>query len=141
MLLPDVNILVYAHREDSPHHDKSLKWLEALINSDEAFAMSELVFSGFLRIVTHPKIFNPPSSFQDALLFIQQIREQSNCMIVSPHERHWDIFIKLCKEADAKGNLIPDAYHAALAIETGSEWISTDRDFSRFSELRWSVPW
>ena len=138
MLLPDVNVLVYAHREDSPFHTQALAWLETLINSDEAFAMSELVFSGFLRIVTHPKIFSPPSSLQDALSFVSQIRNQVNCIIVSPQARHWDIFIKLCEEADAKGNIIPDAYHAALAIETGSEWITTDRDFSRFSELRWS---
>jgi toxin-antitoxin system PIN domain toxin len=138
MLLPDVNVLVYAHREDSPLHTQALEWLETLINSDEAFAMSELVFSGFLRIVTHPKIFNPPSSLLDALSFVSQIRNQANCIIVSPHGRHWDIFTKLCKEADAKGNIIPDAYHAALAIETGSEWITTDRDFSRFSGLKWS---
>jgi len=140
MQLPDVNILVYAHRKDSPHHEQSLKWLESLINSDEAFAMSELVLSGFLRIVTHRKIFNPPSSFKDALAFANQIRNQANCIIVSPQNRHWDIFTKLCMEANAKGNLIPDAYFAALAIETGSEWITTDRDFSRFSELRWSSP-
>lgn len=136
--MPDVNILVYAHREDSPHHAKSLVWLEALINSDEAFAMSDLVLSGFLRIVTHPKVFNPPSSLEDALSFIEQIRSQSNCIIVTPQERHWDIFVNLCKQANAKGNLIPDAYHAALAIETGSEWVSTDLDFSRFENLRWS---
>ena len=140
MLLPDVNILVYAHREDSLQHEKSLKWLEALLNSDEAFAMSELVLSGFLRIVTHPKIFNPPSSLEAALSFVDQIRSQPNCVIVSPQQRHWDIFKKLCEQADARGNLIPDAYHAALAIETGSEWITTDRDFSRFSALRWSTP-
>ena len=140
MLLPDVNILVYAHREDAPLHTQSLQWLEILINSDEAFAMSELVFSGFLRIVTHPKIFNPPSSLLDALSFIKQIRNQSNCVIVSPQDRHWDIFTKLCVDANAKGNLIPDAYHAALAIETGSTWITTDRDFSRFPGLRWSAP-
>ena len=139
MLLPDVNILVYAHREDSQLHKKSLAWLQSLINSDEAFAMSELVFSGFLRIVTHPKIFNPPSSLDDALTFIKQIRQQTNCIIVYPQERHWDIFTKLCMQADAKGNLVPDAYHAALAIESGSEWISTDRDFSRFNGLRWST--
>ena len=140
MLLPDVNILIYAHREDSPHHVKSLKWLEKLVNSDQAFAMSELVFSGFLRIVTHPKIFNPPSSLNDALFFVSQIRNQANCVIVSPQDRHWDIFTKLCEEANAKGNLIPDAYHAALAIETGSEWVTTDQDFSRFPGLRWSTP-
>ncbi len=140
MLLPDVNILVYAHREDSPHHVKSLEWLEALINSDEAFAISDLVLSGFLRIVTHPKIFNPPSTLDDAVSFIEQIRNRTNCIVVSPKERHWDVFTSLCKEADAKGNLIPDAYYAALAIETGCEWITTDRDFSRFKNLRWSSP-
>ena len=140
MLLPDVNILVYAHREDSPQHAQSLRWLERLINSDEAFAMSELVLSGFLRIVTHPKIFNPPSTLQNALTFVNQIRNQTNCVIVSPQERHWEIFTNLCKEANAKGNLIPDAYHAALAIETGSKWITTDQDFSRFLDLRWSSP-
>ncbi len=140
MLLPDVNILVYAHREDTALHTQSLQWLETLINSDEAFAISELVLSGFLRIVTHPKVFNPPSSLADALSFTEQICNQSNCVIVSPQDRHWDIFTKLCKEANAKGNLIPDAYHAALAIETGSTWITTDRDFSRFAGLRWSAP-
>ena len=140
MLLPDVNILVYAHREDSPLHLQSLQWLEKLISSDEAFAMSELVFSGFLRIVTHPKIFNPPSTIEDALAFTEQIRNLPNCVVVAPQDRHWDIFAKLCVEANAKGNLIPDAYHAALAIETGSTWITTDRDFSRFPGLRWSAP-
>lgn len=140
MLLPDVNILVYAHRKDSLRHVSCLQWLEALINSDGAFAMSELVFSGFLRIATHPKVFNPPSSLQDALSFITQIRRAPNCVIVSPQSRHWEIFTKLCVEADVRGNLIPDAYHAALAIETGSEWVTTDRDFSRFPGLRWSAP-
>lgn len=140
MLLPDVNILVYAHREDSPHHIKSLQWLEKLVNSDESFAMSELVFSGFLRVVTHPKIFNPPSSLDEAISFVSQIRGRKNCVIVSPQDRHWDIFTQLCEKANAKGNLIPDAYFTALAIETGSEWITTDRDFSRFPGLRWSPP-
>jgi len=141
VFLPDVNILVYAHREDSPHHQKTLTWLETLLNSDQAFAISELVLSGFVRIVTHPKIFNPPSSLDNALEFIQQIREQPNCVIVAPQERHWDIFTKLCKQANAKGNLVPDAYHAALAIETGCEWVTTDQDFSRFSGIKWSTPW
>lgn len=140
MFLPDVNILVYAHRKDSPHHEQCLEWLETLINSDQAFAMSELVLSGFLRIVTHPRIFNPPSSLNDALTFVSQIKNQANCVIVSPQDRHWDIFTKLCETAHAKGNLIPDAYFAALAIETGSEWFTTDQDFSRFTGLKWSTP-
>lgn len=140
MLLPDVNILVYAHRKDSPLHAQSLQWLETLINSDQAFAMSGLVLSGFLRTVTHPRIFNPPSSLKDALAFVEQIRKLPNCVVVSPQDRHWEIFTKLCVNANAKGNLVPDAYYAALAIETGSTWITTDRDFSRFPGLRWSAP-
>jgi toxin-antitoxin system PIN domain toxin len=140
MLLCDVNILVYAHREDAPNHAVYRKWLEALINSDETYAVSELVLSVFLRIVTHPKIFDPPSGLEDALAFVEAIRAQPNCVVVSPRERHWDIFQKLCLSANAKGNLIPDAYHAALAIETGCEWITTDRGFSRYPGLRWRTP-
>ncbi|MDP2832033.1 MAG: type II toxin-antitoxin system VapC family toxin [Pseudomonadota bacterium] len=140
MLLCDVNILVYAHREDAPNHAAHRRWLEELINSDETFAVSELVLSGFLRIVTHPKIFDPPSPLEDALMFVEAIRAQPNCVVVSPQERHWDIFHKLCLSANAKGNLIPDAYHAALAIEAGCEWITTDRGFSRYPGLRWRTP-
>lgn len=140
MLLCDVNILVYAHREDSPNHAAYLEWMENLINSDETFAVSELVLSGFLRIVTHPKIFNSPSTLDDALAFTKAIRQQPNCIVVSAGERHWDIFQELCKSANAKGNLIPDAYHAALAIESGCEWITTDRGFSRYPNLRWRPP-
>ncbi len=102
--------------------------------------MSELVLSGFLRIVTHPKIFDPPSRLEDALAFVETLRSQANCVVVSPRERHWDIFQKLCLSANAKGNLIPDAYHAALAIETGCEWITTDQGFSRYPGLRWRAP-
>jgi len=140
MLLCDVNVLVYAHREDSENHAEYLRWLSELINSDEAFAVSELVLSGFLRIVTHPKVFNPPSPLNDALEFINTIRELENCKVVVPGERHWAIFQKLCLAANAKGNLIPDAYHAALAIESGCEWITADRGFGRYQELRWRPP-
>ncbi|MEN8132521.1 MAG: type II toxin-antitoxin system VapC family toxin [Pseudomonadota bacterium] len=140
MLLLDVNVLVYAHREDTANHKVYLDWLESLINSDEAFGLSELVLSGVIRIVTHPKVFSPPSSLGDVLSFVNTIREQPNCVVLAPGARHWDIFCKLCREAGAKGNLIPDAYLAALTIESGSEWITTDRDFSRFPDLRWRNP-
>lgn len=140
MLLCDVNVLVYAHREDASNHAAYLQWLEDVINSDANFAVSELVLSGFLRIVTHPKIFNPPSSLEDALDFITTIRQQPNCTVVTPGTRHWSIFQTLCETANAKGNLIPDAYHAALAIESGCEWITTDRGFSRYPGLRWRTP-
>lgn len=140
MILTDVNVLVYAHREDAPNHAAFKAWLEAEINSDKAFGLSELVLSGFLRVVTHPRVFNPPSELATALAFVAQLREQPNCVLVQPGPRHWDIFQRLCTEAGVKGNLVPDAYLAALAIESGCEWITTDGDFSRFPDLTWRHP-
>ena len=140
MLLCDVNVLVYAHREDVANHRAYREWLEDVINGDQAYAVSDLVLSGFVRIVTHPKIFGRPSTPRDALAFSDQLRGQPGCVPVQPGPRHWDIFRRLCGASGAKGNLVPDAYLAALAIEAGCEWITTDRDFSRFPGLRWRLP-
>jgi len=140
MVLPDVNVLVYAYRPDAKDHHEYLSWLEAVVGSDQAYGMADLVLAGFLRIVTNPRIFAPPSSMAEALSFASELRNQGNCMHVAPGPRHWDIFTRLCREAGAKGNLTADAYLAALAIESGSEWITTDRDYSRFPGLRWRRP-
>jgi toxin-antitoxin system PIN domain toxin len=136
MVLLDVNVLVYAHREDSPRHAEYLRWLEDLVNSDHAYGLSDLVLSGFLRVVTHPKVFNPPSGTDKALAFAEELRNQSTCAIINPGPRHWDIFSRLCKTSGIKGNLVPDAFLAALAIESGSEWVTADRNYHRFPGLR-----
>lgn len=140
MLLIDVNVLLYAHREVAPEHARYLQWLERVANGDEAFGIPDLVFSGFLRIATSGKIFSPPSTLTHALEFVAELRGQPNFVAVNPGPRHWEIFVELCRKARAKGNLISDAYLAALAIETGSEWISTDGDYARFAGLRWKRP-
>lgn len=140
MILPDVNVLVYAHREDAPQHDAYHEWLQGVVNADEAFGLCEFVLSGFVRIATHPKVFKTPSSIADAIAFADQLREQPNCVLIGPGPRHWSIFTRLCVESAVKGNLVPDAYLAALAIESGCEWVSSDRDFSRFRGLRWRHP-
>lgn len=140
MILLDVNILVYAHRVDAPNHARFRQWLQSVVNSDGAYGLSDLVLSGFLRVVTHPRIFRQPTPLQTALAFLAEIRGRPNCVPVSPGERHWEIFARLCKEAEARGNLVADAYLAALAIESGSEWITTDRDYARFPGLRWRHP-
>lgn len=140
MILTDVNVLVYAHRIDAPGHVAMKNWLEDLINSDQAYGYSDLVLSGFLRVVTHPRVFNPPTDLASGLAFVQTIRDQPNAIPLTPGPRHWGIFKSLCETAGVKGNLIPDAYLAALAIESGSEWVTTDRDYSRFSGLNWRHP-
>ena len=140
MILPDVNVLVYAHREDTPNHTAYREWLESVINSDQAYGMADLVLSGFLRVVTHPRVFDHPSGLDQALAFVAAVRNQPNCVLVQPGPRHWAIFEQMCRTASVRGNLVPDAYLAALAIESGSEWITTDRDFSRFPQLSWRHP-
>jgi hypothetical protein len=140
MILPDVNVLVYAHREDAPDHLAYREWLEGVINSDQAYGMADIVLSGFLRVVTHPRVFSPPSTIEQALTFVDNVRNQSTCVLISPGSRHWTIFERLCRRANVKGNLVPDAYLAALAIESGSTWITTDRDYSRFPQLKWQHP-
>lgn len=140
MILPDVNVLVYAHRQDSAAHQEYLAWLEGTISAPSAYGISELVLSDFLRVVTHPRVFKSPSSITAALEFTNQIRDQQNCVVVTPGNNHWSIFQGLCRAAGTRGNLVADAYHAALAIEHGCEWITTDRDFGRFAGLRWRHP-
>jgi toxin-antitoxin system PIN domain toxin len=140
VILPDVNVLVYAHREDAPHHAAYRAWLESVVNSEQAYGMADLVLSGFLRVATHPRIFDPPSELEQALAFVAEVRDQPNCVPIQPGPRHWSIFEHLCRTASVKGNLVPDAYLAALAIESGSEWITTDRDYSRFAPLAWRHP-
>lgn len=105
-----------------------------------AYGVSDLVLSGFVRVVTHPRAFAYPSRPDRALEFASVLREQPNAVPVAAGPRHWDIFARLCRSVSARGNLVPDAFLAALAIESGSELATTDRDFARFPGLRWRHP-
>lgn len=140
MILCDVNILVYAFRGDMPDHARFREWLRAGLSGPQQFAASELVLSSFVRIVTNPKAFERPDATAAALEFAGVVRERPNCTVVAPGPRHWEIFTRLCRTAGAKGDLVSDAYLAALAVETGSELITVDRDFARFPGLRWRHP-
>jgi len=140
MKLLDVNVLVQAHREDADLHVRALKWVQDELSRPPGVAVTELVLSGFLRIVTHPRIFREPTPLLQALAFVHDFRQRKQVRILHPGKRHWELFIQLCREGDACGNLIPDAYHAAIAIEHGLEWVTFDRGFARFPGLRWSVP-
>jgi uncharacterized protein len=135
-----VNVLVYAHREDAERHVDYRAWLEGVLGADEPYGLSELVLSGFLRIVTHPRVFRQPTPLPQALAFCDTLRSQPHVSLLSPGPRHWDIFTGLCTQVGARGNLVADAYLAALAIETGSEWITTDGDYRRFVGLRQRHP-
>ncbi len=136
MRAPDVNVLVYAFREELAEHATCRRWLEAAVQADEAYGLFDLVLSGFLRIVTHPRVFKTPTPLDSALDFVDVLRARQNCVLVQPGARHWSIFERLCRESRARGNLVADAYLAALAIESGCEWVTTDRDYAGFPGLR-----
>lgn len=140
MILCDVNVMVYAFDETSPHHERYSSWLRDLVSGEQAYGASDLVLSAFLRIVTNPRIFNQPASMPEALEFTERIRSDPACVQIQSGPRHWDIFTRLCREAGIRGDLVPDAYLAALAIESGAELASADRAFARFPGLRWRHP-
>lgn len=111
-----------------------------MLESEAAFGMSELVLASFVRVVTNPRLFEDPAPVARALEAADALRVHPGAVAVLPGARHWEIFSRLCRDVGAKGNLVSDAYLAALAIESGSEWITTDRDFARFPGFRWRHP-
>ncbi|HEX4339031.1 MAG TPA: type II toxin-antitoxin system VapC family toxin [Polyangiaceae bacterium] len=135
-----MNVLVYAHRTESPDHSAYADWLRRLATSAEPFALSELGGSGFVRIVTNSKIWDEPTTLEDALEFIARLRRRSNAKLLTHGPGSWDIFANLCVAARARGKLVADAYHAALAIEHGCEFVTADGDFARFAGLRHRHP-
>lgn len=140
MILPDVNVLVYAHRKDSEAHDRFERWLEDALSGPQPCGMSDLVLSSFVRIVTNPRIYRTPTPLETALEFVDVLRARPNRVRIEPGPLHWDVFVKLCRDLRIRGSGVSDAWLAALAIESGAEWISTDSGFARFPGLRWRHP-
>jgi len=141
MLLPDVSVMIYAHRNDStPDHALYAQWLSRLATSPEPFAISVLSVSGLVRIVTNGRVFARPSTVDEVFAFVQELSQRPNARIVGPGPDHLAIFERLCRDAGARGKLVADAQHAAVAIEHGCTMVSTDSDFARFAGLRWQHP-
>lgn len=140
MNLLDVNVLVYAFRKDVDRHEEFRDWIHELIHGDAAFGVSEQALASLIRITTHPRIFKQPSTRSEAVAFAEALRRHPSCRSIRPSRTHWSLFLELCEKAEIKGNLVTDAWFAALAIESGCVWITSDRDFARFPRLRWKHP-
>ena len=139
MLMPDVNVLVYAHRADEARHEAYARWLKAVIDGPEPFALSVLVAVGFVQIVTHPRLYKNPTPLSVALAVSEQMAAHPRCRLAVPAATHLDDVARLCRATGATGKLVADAQHAALAISEGSVWLTHDGDFARFAPhgLRW----
>jgi len=140
MILPDVNVLIYAFRQDVREHALCRDWLKGVVFGDARFGISPLALSALVRITTNRRAFPDVSTHQEAFGFCEDLLGQPHCQIIEPRERHWDIFKRLCLETNTRGNTVTDAWFAALAVEWGCEWITLDRDYARFPGLRWQVP-
>jgi hypothetical protein len=138
--LPDVNILVYAFRADLEHHPRSRAWLDQVTENSAPFGLSPLTLSALIRVTTNARSFRQPSTHAEAFGFCEDLMAQPNCELIEPGRRHWDIFRRVCEDSNITGPRISDAWYAALAIEHGCEWITLDRDFARFTGLRWRAP-
>jgi toxin-antitoxin system PIN domain toxin len=136
MILPDVNVLVYAFRPDVPEHAVSRAWLREIITGDAKFALSKMTLSALVRITTNRRAYPVPASLEDAFGFCDELLGQPHCQVIEPGERHWDIFRRLCISAGKRGSDVTDAWYAALAIESGCEWVTFDRDFLAFAGLK-----
>lgn len=136
MLLVDVNLLVFAHRPEGPHHERCRSWLDEARSGDEPLGLADLVLSGFLRVVTHPRIFREPTPVELAMAFTEVLRASPAAVTVHSTARTWSIFTRLIHSTMANGNHIPDAYLAALALDHNATFCTADRGFARFPGLR-----
>jgi toxin-antitoxin system PIN domain toxin len=140
VILPDVNVLIYAFRRDSGRHAACKPWLDAIVEGDAQFGVSPMVLSAVVRITTNARVFRQPSSLGEAFAFCGNLLAQPHCERVTPGERHWEIFERLAREAAIRGPRVTDAWFAALAIERGCTWITYDRDYTHFRGLDWREP-
>ncbi len=140
MLLADVNIFIYANRQESMEHRRYRTWLQDRLGGLEPFGVSELVLSAFIRITTNPRVYRVPSTVAEALEFCHVALAAPAAVPIRPGPRHWLIFRDLCIRGQARGNLIPDAYLAALALEHGATLATTDRGLHRYPGVRIEHP-
>jgi uncharacterized protein len=140
IVILDANILLYSVDEESPYHDRASDWMRAAFRGQRRIGLPWQTIGAFLRIATHPRVFDYPLKSTDAWSMIEHWLAAPICWIPEASQRTARILGKLINELDIRGNLVTDAQLAALAIEYGVPVVSVDSDFARFSEIRWINP-
>jgi toxin-antitoxin system PIN domain toxin len=136
VFLLDVNVVLAAHRDDHPDHLPVRAWFDETLAGDEPFAVPLTVWVSFLRLATNRRIFDVPTPRPEAFAFIEATCAQPLHVPVAPGPRHLALLRRLCDEADAVGDLVPDAVIGAIAVEYSCELVTLDRDFARFGSVR-----
>lgn len=141
MILPDVNVLVYAFRREADDHDRYAAWLNEARVGEEDLALVDTVLTGFGRIVTNPRIFADPAPTLDALTFVERLRASPAARMLPSTSAAWDRMRSLADgDRFVRGNLVPDAWLAALALTSGARVATSDAGFGRFPDLDWFDP-
>lgn len=140
MIVPDINLLIYAYNELAPHHARAKRWWEGLLSGETIVGMPWVVVFGFIRLMTHRQVLEIPLSVVDCCSIVEEWFDRPNVQPLDPGPRHFAISKNLLSQAGTGGNLVTDTHLAALAVEHSCELHSNDSDFSRFSGLRWNNP-
>ncbi|HVL02872.1 MAG TPA: TA system VapC family ribonuclease toxin [Acidimicrobiales bacterium] len=136
MIAVDTNVLVYAHREESPQHDRGLEAVRALAEGEVPWGLPVFVLGDFLRVVTHPRVYSPPTSRTAALAVVEALLASPTVRLLSPGDRFWPLLQEAVEEGQVTGNRIFDAQVVAVCREHGVGTIlSEDRDFRRFPSI------
>ena len=140
MILPDINLLVYAYNSDAPFHEGARSWWEDCLSETRPVGLPWVVLLGYLRLMTSRQVLKDPFEPAEALGHIRSWLERPNASILRPGSRHLDLLDSVIRQVGLSGKLTTDAHLAALAIEHQAELHSNDSDFARFSGLRWINP-
>jgi uncharacterized protein len=140
VIIPDANLLLYAYDSESPFHRHSAAWWSALMSGEEPVGLCPVVLFSFLRLATHPRVFERPMTVVEATGRIRSWLEQPNCRVLYPGTAHFEAVGALLGAAGTAGNLVTDAQIAALALEYDAIVHSADTDFARFPDVRWKNP-
>jgi toxin-antitoxin system PIN domain toxin len=140
VIVPDLNLLVYAYNADAQLHDEARVWWERLMNGRDPVGIPWVVSCGFVRLMTHPRVLEVPVDPKLAIDHVSSWFECSHVRVVNPSPRHLIVLKGLLGSIGVGGNLVTDAHIAAIAIEHQAEVHSNDADFARFPGLNWSNP-
>ena len=140
MILPDVNLLLYAHDATAPSHDAARRWWDGVLSGDEPVALAWVTMLGFIRLTTSRAAVRRPVTVDEAAQRIEAWLAQPHVRVVQPAHRHAELLFRFLRTVGAGGNMTTDAHLAALAVEHGCALYSTDADFGRFPGLDWRNP-
>ncbi len=140
MIIPDLNLLLYAYNDRDPRHLPTKTWWETCLNGSEPVGIPWIVSAGFLRLITHPKVLLSPATTAVAIKIVETWLDQPCVRIPNPGPDHADHLFRFLSETGTAANLTTDAQLAAIAVEHQATLYSNDADFSRFSGLRWKNP-